>query len=81
MIEFTDDEICSITSAVFAKLEDLQSVYKRNVNSRFDYAQTIARCMIPYLRVIERIHPGYEFVTDSPSLKKFLYGSSKPEVF
>lgn len=80
MIEFTDDEIRSITSAVLAKLEDLQSVYKRNVNSRPDYAQSIARCMNPYLRVIERIHPGYKFVTFSPSLEKFLYGDSKLEV-
>lgn len=77
MIEFTDAEIRSIASAVLAKLEDLQSVYKRNVNSCPDYAQTIARCMIPYLRVIERIFPDYKFVTFSPSLEKFLYGVSK----
>jgi hypothetical protein len=80
MIEFTDKDIEAISSAVCSKLRDLESVYKRNVNSRPDYAQYIAECMVKYVRVFERIYPGSQFVTDSQSLYKYLYGSFNVEV-
>lgn len=80
MIEFTPDDLSAIETACNSKLADLETVYKRNVNERPDYAELIANSMLKYLAVLEKICPGYEFLTFSPSLEKYLYGSRKLEV-
>lgn len=80
MIDFSTDDFRAIENACNAKLVALEVVYKRNINVRPDYAELIAKSMLRYLSVLEKIHLGYEFFTSSSSLKNFLYGSRKLEV-
>lgn len=80
MIEFNNGELKAIEDACNDKLVHLENVYKCNVNERPDYAELIANSMLKYLAVLEKIYPGYQFVTFSPSLEKYLYGSRKLEV-
>mgnify|MGYP003407848223 CR=1 FL=1 len=77
--EFTDDEFKIVVRSLTRSIYELQSSYRRNVNSNHTFAASVLEQIKAYAALYTRLS-GCVFVFDWKSLQDSVYGQLKLEL-
>lgn len=77
--EFTDEEFKIVVRSLTRSIYELQSSYRRNVNTNYTFAASVLEQIKSYAALYTRIS-GCIFVFDWKSLQDSVYGQVKLEL-
>lgn len=74
VVDLDAPQLKCLERSLIRSFQELETVYKRNVNVNSDYANSVADSCAQVLSVYRAFSFGDQLMTSSSSLSRFLYG-------